>query len=90
MDWNSWAVQLVAALTPVVTTVVVWLIKGFIPKIPRVALPAIAMLLPVAASWFYSFVAGGQFTPIVAALLGAASVWLREVVNTFSEHRLAS
>lgn len=87
MDWNSWAVQLVVALTPVATTMIVWAVRLLIPRIPRVALPVIAMFLPVAASWFYSF-AGGQFTPIVAALLGAAAVWLREIVNTFNEHRL--
>lgn len=87
MDWNSWIVQLVMALTPVVTTLVVAGIRLLIPKIPRVALPIVALLLPVAASWFYSF-AGGTFTPVVAALLGAAAVWLREIVNTFQEHQL--
>jgi hypothetical protein len=87
MDWNSWAVQLVMAVTPVVTTLVVFGIRKLIPKIPRVALPIIAVLLPVAASWFYAYV-GGTFTPIVAALLGAAAVWLREIVNTFQQHQL--
>jgi hypothetical protein len=87
MDWNSWSVQLVMAVTPVVTTLLVWGLRLLIPKIPRVALPVVAMLLPVVASWFYSY-AGGQFTPVVAALLGAAAVWLREVVNTFQQHKL--
>jgi len=84
MDWNSWAVQAVMALTPLVTTILVWGLRKLLPKIPRVALPVIAMLLPVAASWFYSF-AGGTFTPLVAALLGAAAVWLREIVTTFQQ-----
>lgn len=88
MDWNSWGVQLVMAVTPVVTTLLVWGLRLLIPKIPRVALPVVAMLLPVAASWFYSFAGGGQFTPVVAALLGAAAVWLREIVNTFQQHKL--
>ena len=87
MDWNSWSVQLVMAVTPVVTTLLVWGLRLLIPKIPRVALPVVAMLLPVVASWFYSY-AGGQFTPVVAAFLGAAAVWLREVVNTFQQHKL--
>lgn len=87
MDWNSWIVQLVMAVTPVVTTLIVFGIRKLIPKIPRVALPILAVLLPVAASWFYSY-AGGTFTPVVAALLGAAAVWLREIVNTFQQHQL--
>ena len=89
MDWTQPLVQFIAGITPVVTTILVYAIRLLIPKIPRVALPIIAMLLPVAASWFYSF-AGGTFTPVVAALLGAAAVWLREVVNTFQEHQTKS
>jgi hypothetical protein len=33
---------------------------------------------------------GTNFTPIVAALLGAAAVWLREVVNTLQQHQINS
>jgi len=89
MDWSQPLVQFIVAVTPVVTTILVYLIRLLIPKIPRVALPFIALGLPVAASWFYSF-AGGTFTPIVAALLGAAAVWIREIVSTFQEHQLKS
>lgn len=86
MDWNSTAVQVIAAMTPVVTTVLVYLIRLALPRIPRFMLPILAVVLPVAGSWFYSFVAGGEFTPVIAALLGAAAVWLREIVNTVQEH----
>lgn len=90
MDWTDPLVQFIAAVTPVVTTLLVYAIRKLIPKIPRVALPIVAMLLPVGASWFYSFVAGGTFAPVYAALLGAAAVWLREIVNTFQQHQLNS
>ena len=88
MDWTDPLVQFIAAVTPVVTTILVYVIRLLIPKIPRVALPVVAMLLPVAASWFYSFASNGTFTPVYAALLGAAAVWLREIVNTFQQHKL--
>lgn len=90
MDWTDLGVQFVVAITPVVTTILVFLIRLLIPKIPRIALPIISVALPVAASYFYSFVEGGTFTPLVAALLGAAAVWLREVVNTWTEHGTAA
>lgn len=86
MDFTNLGVMFIGAIVPVVTTVLVYLIRLAIPKIPRVALPFISVILPIAASWFYSFVEGGTFTPIIAALLGAAAVWLREVVNTYNEH----
>jgi hypothetical protein len=90
MDWTQPLTQFIVAITPVVTTLVVWGIRKLVPKIPRVALPIIAMLLPVAASWVASLAMGTNFTPIVAALLGAAAVWLREVVNTLQQHQINS
>jgi hypothetical protein len=90
MDWNDTLVQLIVAVTPVVTTLLVAGLRKLMPSIPRIALPIIAMLLPVLASWLGSFVAAGTFSPVVAALLGAAAVWLRELVSTFQQHKLAA
>ena len=90
MDWTDPLVQFIAAVTPVVTTLLVYLIRKAMPKIPRVALPVIAMLLPVAASWGASMATSADFRPVYAALLGAAAVWLREIVSTLQEHQLNS
>ena len=35
-----------------------------------------------------SYTGGGEFNAIVGAILGAAAVWLREIIDTFNEHGL--
>lgn len=86
MDWQAWGVQAIQALVPVVTVVLVWGAKKGIPKLPRVALPVIAMALGFGVDAFLSYIAGHTFTPVVGALLGASAVWLREIVSTVREH----
>lgn len=87
MDWPSWVVQLIAALTPLVTVLVVWGVRKVVPSIPRVALPVVALVLPLTVTWLTNYLSGHPtLDPITAALLGAAAVWLREVVNTLKEH----
>jgi hypothetical protein len=37
-----------------------------------------------------AYSSGGAWNPMIGALLGAAAVWLRELVNTYVEHGLKS
>lgn len=86
MDWMAVASQAVVALVPVVTMVVVWGIRLLIPKIPRVALPVIAMALPFVLTLLTNYIGGHELNPMMGALLGAAATWLREIISTLNEH----
>lgn len=88
MDFNALGVQAFLALVPVVTTLIVFGIHKVIPSIPRVALPILAAVLPLGVALLNNYIGGHQFSPLVAAALGAAATWLREIVNTISEHGL--
>ena len=90
MDWKALGLQALSALVPIVTVVVVYYVKLLVPKIPRVALPIVAALLPMGVAFFTNYIAGHTFDPFVALLLGAAATWLREVVNTLNEHGAAA
>ena len=88
-DWTNFGVSLIGAVIPVVTTLAIWLGREFIPvKVPRVALPIIAVALATVLDLLTAYVSGGVFNPVVGALLGAAAVWLRELVSTIAEHGL--
>jgi hypothetical protein len=88
-DWTNFGMGAISALVPVVTTLAVWLGREFLPvKVPRVAIPIVAVVLATLLDLLTTYIAGGVFNPLVGALLGAAAVFLREVVNTFAEHGL--
>lgn len=87
-DWTQFGVNAVQALVPVVTSVAIWLGRAAFEKTPRVLIPIVAVVLATGLDMLLAYVAGGTFNPLVGALLGATSVWLRELVNTYSEHGL--
>lgn len=86
MDWTNLGAQAILALVPIVTMIVVWGVRKLVPKIPRVALPILAASLPFALSFLASYISGHTFSPLVAALLGAAATWLREIISTIQQH----
>jgi hypothetical protein len=86
MDWTLLGSQAILALVPIVTMVVVWGVRLLVPKIPRVALPILAAGLPFVLSFFVDYIGGHTFSPLVAALLGAAATWLREIISTIQQH----
>ena len=90
MDWSSWGANVVAVLVPLVTIALVYLARQIVPSIPRLFLPILAVIFASAADYIGTLVAGQVFSPFVAALLGAAAVWIRELVNTFQQHKLSA
>ena len=80
------AVDAIKALIPVIGVVLVFFVKKLWKKVPRVALPVIAMALGMVTDWLIAFLAGGTFTPIVGAILGGCTVWLREIIDTAQKH----
>jgi len=90
MDWTLLGSQAILALVPIVTMVVVWGVRLLIPKIPRVALPILAMGLPFALTFLVNYTTGHELSPIVAALLGAAATWLRELISTIQQHGVSA
>ena len=76
----------IQAVIPVVVPFIVWGVRKVLPKIPRVALPMIAVGLGMGLDWLLAYTSGGTFSPLVGAALGGAGVALREIVNTLQEH----
>ncbi len=89
-DLNIAGVSVITALIPILVPFVVYGVRLLIPHIPRVALPLIAVVGGLVINAFDSFVAGADANILVAALLGAAGVFIREVFNTFQKHGVSS
>jgi len=89
-DWNAFGISAITALVPVVTSLVIWAARMALVKTPRILIPIVAVAFASGLDLLLAYVSGGTFNPIVGALLGAASVWLREFVSTFAEHGLNS
>ena len=87
MDFTALGAEAILALVPVLTALLVFGLRKLLPKIPRVAIPIIAMALGFVLSWLNNYISvTPTVTPLVGALLGAAATWLREIVSTFNEH----
>lgn len=87
-DWNAFGVSAITALVPVVTSLAIWGGRALLVKTPRLLIPIVAVALASGLDLFLAYVSGNAFNPVVGALLGAASVWLRELVSTYAEHGL--
>lgn len=85
-DLEMAGAQAVQVVIPVVVPFIVWGTRKLIPKIPRAALPMLAVGLGMGLDWFLAFVSAGQWSPLMGAALGAAGVCAREFVNTIREH----
>ena len=70
------------SLIPVLTPIVIAAAKWAVPQIPKVALPVVAPVLGAALD-IAAYYAGVTATadPARGALLGAAGVWVREVID---------
>lgn len=79
---------LITAAIPLLVPFLVYGVRRLLPKVPRVALPFVAMALGAAADWLAKLVMGGDFSLIEGALLGAAAVCVREVYSTAKQHGL--
>lgn len=88
-SWQPVVVDLLTVLGGgAVVSFVTWLVRLLIPKIPRFALPLVAMALAWLGTWVGSLITGSATNPILVAALGAAAVWIREIKSTIEEHQL--
>lgn len=89
-DYRRLIVDLISAVTPVLTVVVVWAFKLAWAKLPAsvvvFAAPVLGIVLNYLAAWI---VGQTPSDPIVAALLGAAGVYLRELLTTLGSKGLS-
>lgn len=89
-DWTAVAINLVTGLQVLVVPLFVSGVRQLVPKIPRVALPFVALVIGVGTDGFATYVAGGGFSPLRGAIVGLVSVALREIVSTIREHGAGS
>lgn len=76
----------ITALVPFAVPVLVYGIKLLLPSVPRIVLPFLALGFGQLLTFLASITTGGTFNVVEAALLGAAGVFVREVLNTLNEH----
>lgn len=90
MDWNSVAVQLITAVTPVVTLVVVWALKNVWAKIPASFMFVVTPLAGILLNYVLSWIAGhsADFSVILGAVLGLLAVVIREFLSTLASKGL--
>ena len=88
MDWQNLGAQAILALIPVVSMVLTWVVRQLVPKIPRIALPVIAVALGFVVTAVQNYMGGVGVTVVETAALGAAATWLNEMITTFKEHKV--
>lgn len=89
-DWTAFGVSAIHALIPVLTAVAIWAGRAVVERVPRALIPIVAVSLGTVLDFLLAYASGGAFNPLVGALLGASATWLRELLNTLSEHGLDS
>lgn len=90
MDWNDIGYKAVAALVPVLTLIVVGVIRLILPRIPRAFLPILAGILPVGVALLTNYLTSATLNPWLMLVLGMVATWLRELISTINEHGLKS
>ena len=85
-DWTAVAINLVTGLQVLLVPMAVAGVRKGLPRLPRVSIPFLAVVLGVLSDAVATWVAGGGFSPLRGVLVGLASVALREVTNTIREH----
>ena len=84
MNWEDLGVQAIVALTPVLTFVIVWLLKMAWSKIPASIVLFAAPVVGILVNFALSYLAGHQPSSLLlAALLGVLATSLREWLTTF-------
>jgi hypothetical protein len=89
-DWKAQAALALTVLAPLFLPFVVYGVRLLIPKIPRVALPVVALALGFGVDALGTYVTGHAWSPITGAALGAGTVLVREVYNTLQQHGLSA
>jgi hypothetical protein len=84
---ESLLVMLIATVGAAAVSLVTAGVKKLLPSIPRSALPTVVIpALGVLAEWGTAYASGGNFSPIVAALLSTGAIWLHEIFTTVRDH----
>lgn len=84
-DFKKLAAEAITALVPIFTVAVLWVVKLAWSKIPAAVVVFAAPVVGILGNFLLSWVTGQQASdPVVAALLGAAGTYLREVLSTLA------
>lgn len=84
-DLELLGANLIKALIPILVPLLVWGVRSILPKIPKAALPILSPILGALLDALLAYIAGGQWSPIAGAALGAAGVGLREIVDQLNK-----
>jgi len=79
---NEWLLALIVAVTPVVVTILAWLTNQFKGKMPPWLKPLLATGLGALAAYLGAVASDN---PLLMAVIGLASIGLREIVNQLNK-----
>jgi hypothetical protein len=85
-SYESLLVMLIATCGAAAVSLVTAGVKKLLPSIPRALVPVLVAALGVTAEWGTSYATGGNFSPIVAALLSTGAIYLHEIFTTVRDH----
>lgn len=80
-DWQGLGVAAINALIPILTMVFIWIGRRAVQDLPKATIPIIAVVLGTGLDFLMAYMSGGQFTPLVGAVLGACATWLHELIK---------
>lgn len=84
-DFKLMAAQAITALVPIFTVAVLWGAKLAWSKIPAAVVVFAAPVVGILGNFLLSWLTGQQTSdPVVAALLGMAGTYLREILSTIA------
>jgi hypothetical protein len=83
VDWVDIGSQVIAAVTPVAVFLAVWGFKFLWSKVPASVIVFSAPILGYLLNYALSYVSGlAPASPLIALLLGALAIALREIITT--------
>lgn len=84
-DYKILVAQAITALVPIFTVAVLWVAKLAWSKIPAAIVVFAAPVVGILGNFLLAWLTGQQASdPVVAALLGMAGTYLREILSTIS------
>jgi hypothetical protein len=89
-DYKKLIAEAITVLVPVFTMAVLWATKLAWSKVPAAVVVFAAPVVGILGNFLLAWITGNQTSdPVVAALLGMAGTYLREILSTISAKGLS-
>jgi hypothetical protein len=87
-DWQLQVSLAITSLGALMVPFITYYVRLWAPKLPRIAVPAVAILIGLALSGLSNVVVSSHYPLIQGAAMGVLGTWLREIYSTIKQHQL--